>query len=366
MFQVIIVIGVIFILLILFMIYRVITLVDIAKKKKGEGDPRFERISSSNKVNAFLFLLFFIVAGGWMLWYSYARFDEYVMPVASEHGHDYEGIFWITMAITMFIFILTHILLFWFAYRYQYKVGAKALYYPDNLKLEIAWTILPAVVLALLVFTGWRVWTDITDPAPDDAEVVELFGYQFAWEARYPGRDNKLGNFDYRLIDAENQLGMDFTDRASFDDIVLATGPIYLPKGRPVLLKIRARDVLHSVYMPHFRLKMDAVPGMPTRFSFTPDKTTQEMRDLLRNQEFTYELACAEICGRGHFSMRREIIVVEPEEYVSWVNSQKSWLSNNPDYLSNVPVELRELALISAGISEEEVSEDASITKSTN
>ncbi len=366
MFQVIIIIGIILILLILFMIYRVITLVDIARKKKGEGDPRFSRISSSNKVNAFLFIAFFILDGGWMAWYSYARFDEYVLPVASLHGHDYEGIFWITMAITMFIFIVTHILLFWFSYRYQYKIGAKALYYPDNIKLEVAWTILPAIVLALLVFTGWRVWTDITDPAPEDAEVIELLGYQFAWTARYPGRDNKLGAFDYRLIDADNQLGMDFTDRANFDDIVVATGPIYVPKGRPVLLRIRARDVLHSVFMPHFRLKMDAVPGMPTRFSFTPDKTTQEMRDQLNNQEFNFELACTEICGRGHFSMRREIIVVEAEEYQSWVNSQKSWLSNNPDYLSNVPDELKELALISAGISENEASKASINTNSSN
>jgi cytochrome c oxidase subunit 2 len=118
--------------------------------------------------------------------------------------------------------------------------------------------------------------------------------------------------------------------------------------------------------MPHFRLKMDAVPGMPTRFSFTPDKTTQEMRDQLNNQEFNFELACTEICGRGHFSMRREIIVVEAEEYQSWVNSQKSWLSNNPDYLSNVPDELKELALISAGISENEASKASINTNSSN
>lgn len=349
MFQIILVLGIIIILLIFFMIYRVTTLVDIAKKKK---DVKHQRVSSENKVHAILFLLFLIVAGGWSIWYSVARFDEYVLPVASDHGIEYEGIFWVTMAITCAIFIITHILLFWFAFRYQYKLNAKALFYPDNLKLEIAWTIIPAIVLALLVFTGWRVWSDITDPAPDDAEVVELMGYQFAWVARYPGRDNKLGNYDYRLIDVDNQLGMDFTDRSSFDDFI--PREIHVPKGRPVLLKIRARDVLHSVYMPHFRLKMDAVPGMPTRFSFTPNKSTQEMRDELGNQEFNYELACAEVCGKGHFSMRLIVIVDEPADYEAWKNSQKSWLSNNPDYLSNVPVELRELALINAGITDHE------------
>ncbi|CAN5388433.1 cytochrome c oxidase subunit II [soil metagenome] len=360
MFQFIIIAGIILILLIFYMIYRVTTLVDIAKGK----DPRHKRISSGNKINAGLFLAFFVFGTVLFFWYSIARFDEYVLPVASVHGYDYENIFWITTAITGFVFILTHILLFWFAYRYQYKLGAKALFYPDNIKLEIAWTILPAIVLALLVFTGWRVWTDITDPAPEDAEVVEIMGYQFAWIARYPGRDRQLGSFDFRLIDAENQVGIDFTDRASFDDFI--PREIHFPKGKPVLLKIRARDVLHSVFIPHFRLKMDAVPGMPTRFSFTPNKTTQEMRDELGNQEFNYELACTELCGRGHFSMRFIVVVDEPEDYQAWVSSQQSWLSQNPDYLSNVPVELRELAMISAGITENEESDEFLKTNTSN
>jgi cytochrome c oxidase subunit 2 len=360
MFQFIIITGIILILLIFYMVYRVTTLVDIAK---GKGT-RHKRISSGNKINAGLFLAFFVFGTVLFFWYSIARFDEYVLPVASVHGYDYENIFWITTAITGFVFILTHILLFWFAYRYQYKLGAKALFYPDNIKLEVAWTILPAIVLALLVFTGWRVWTDITDPAPEDAEVVEIMGYQFAWIARYPGRDKQLGSFDYRLIDAENQVGIDFTDRASFDDFI--PREIHLPKGKPVLFKIRARDVLHSVFIPHFRLKMDAVPGMPTRFSFTPNKTTQEMRDELNNQEFNYELACTELCGRGHFSMRFIVVVDEPEDYQAWVSSQQSWLSQNPDYLSNVPVELRELAMISAGITENEESQEFLKTNTSN
>jgi cytochrome c oxidase subunit 2 len=119
-----------------------------------------------------------------------------------------------------------------------------------------------------------------------------------------------------------------------------------LPKGVPVQLKIRARDVLHSVFMPHFRVKMDAVPGMPTTFWFTPTKTTEEMRSELGNPDFNYELACTEVCGRGHFGMRKLIIVHEPEDFKKWLKEQESFLSRNPDYLKKVPDGLKKLAAL--------------------
>ena len=186
-------------------------------------------------------------------------------------------------------------------------------------------------------------------PAPQDAEQIEVMGYQFAWGIRYAGSDNVIGDYDYRLIDPTNVHGIDFTDRASFDDF-LSPLDLVLPKGKTILLKIRARDVLHSVYMPHFRLKMDAVPGMPTQFKFVATKTTQEMRDELGNQEFDYELACAEICGRSHFTMRRRVIVLEQAEYDKWKTEQKSFLSINPEFMSAVPADMKELAIVSSRI----------------
>jgi len=246
------------------------------------------------------------------------------------------------MAVTGFIFILTHILLFWFPYKYQYRTDRKAAYYPDNNKLEVIWTLVPAVVLALLVISGWRAWTDITDPAPEGAHQVELMGYQFAWEIRYPGKDNILGDFDYRLINASNSRGIDFSDQNSRDDFPSQT--VVIPKGEPVIFKIRARDVLHSVFAPHMRLKMDAVPGMPTRFWFVPTKTTAEMRVELGNEEFEYEIACTEVCGSGHFSMRRVITVVEPEEYRKWYSEQKTFVDTNPSLVMDMPIVEKELA----------------------
>ena len=123
-----------------------------------------------------------------------------------------------------------------------------------------------------------------------------------------------------------------------------------MQKGKPVLLNIRARDVIHSFYSPHFRLQMNAVPGMPTRFWFVPTKTTAEMRVETGNPDFNYELVCNKICGKGHFGMKYLIVVDEPEEYEKWYAEQQPWLKQNPDYLAQVPAEMREQARITLGL----------------
>lgn len=329
-------IGVLLLILVIWMVYRIQTLISVAKG----SDKKIA--TTSNKVNAMLFMVFLIGAGGLMVWYSIKEFDNYQLPIGSEHGIVTDRLFWITMAVTGFIFILTHILLFWFSYHYQYKENKRAAYYPDNNKLEVIWTLVPAVVLTVLVVSGWKAWSDITSPAPEDAHVVELMGYQFAWDIRYPGVDNQLGDYDYRLTTATNSRGIDFTDKNSFDDFASQT--VVIPKGEPVLFKIRARDVLHSVFAPHMRLKMDAVPGMPTRFWFVPNKTTAEMRLELGDEEFDYEIACTEVCGNGHFAMRRVIEVVEPDEYRKWMADQVPFIKRDPELVANLPSELKELA----------------------
>ncbi len=345
--------GVVVALAILFMIYKLITLINVANGSKTD-----EEATSSNNVNGILMLAFLIIGGIAATWSSIVYFDLMDVPIASEHGAITDSMFWLTMWITGAAFVITHILLFYFAFKYRYKKEAKAMYYPDNHKLEIIWTIVPAIVLTILILYGLKVWNNITDTAPEHAEVVEIMGSQFAWRVRYPGADNALGTYDYRKIDASNAFGMDLSDKNSHDDFV--PREMRLPKGKPVLLKIRARDVLHSVYMPHFRVKMDAVPGMPTQFWFVPTKSTADMRVETGNPDFNYELACAEICGKGHFSMHMIVIVEEPADYEKWKKSQKTWLSLNPEYLSQVPEELKEVAMISAGIEENE-SKDSSL-----
>ena len=338
-------IGIVLLALVIGMLYKVSTMMSVVAKKKESPE------STSNDVNGILMLSFLII-GGIMAWISaYVYFDDYSLPVASDHGVITDRLFWITMVIVGLAFVVTQVLLFYFAFRYRYKKTAQASFYHDNSKLELIWTLVPAVVMTVLVLYGLNVWTNITDTAPEESEVVEIMGMQFAWKVRYPGSDDKLGTYDYRKIDAANMFGMDLTDKNSFDDFT--PREIHLPKGQPVLLRIRARDVLHSVYLPHFRLKMDAVPGMPTKFWFVPNKTTAEMRAETGDSDFNYELACTEICGSGHFTMRLTVVVDEPEEYEKWKAEQKTWLSNNPEYMTQVPENLRELALLSSGIDPE-------------
>jgi len=337
--------GIVLVVLVLGLMYKVTTMLAVVTNKKEGPESR------SNDINGILMLVFLIVFFG-AGWYSaYAYFDEINIPVASEHGVITDYMFWVTMVITGIAFVVTHILLFYYAFKYRYKKEAKATFYPDNHKVELIWTIIPAIVLTILVLYGLKVWTDITSKAPAESEVIEIMGMQFAWKTRYPGADNELGNYDYRKIDAANMFGMDMTDKNSFDDFT--PRELHVPKGKPVLFKIRARDVLHSVYIPAFRLKMDAVPGMPTKFWFVPTKSTAEMRAETGNPDFNYELACAEICGNGHFTMRLIVVVDEPADYEKWKKEQKTWLSNNPEYMSQIPEELREVALFSSGINKE-------------
>lgn len=338
MYEFLIVVGIVLLVSVIWMVYRIQTLVSVVKgsdKKIATG---------SNKINAALFVVWLVVIGGLMFWYSIKEWGNYEPPVASEHGVVTDSLFWITMAVTGIVFIITHVLLFIFPYKYQYRETRKAAFFPDNNRLEVIWTIVPGVVLAGLVISGWMAWSDITAPAPENAHVVEIMGYQFAWDVRYPGKDKVLGDYDFRLTTASNSHGIDFTDKNSVDDF--PSPKIVIPKGEPVLFKIRARDVLHSVFAPHMRLKMDAVPGMPTRFWFVPTKTTEEMRTELNDPEFEYEIACTEVCGRGHFSMRKVIEVVEPAAYQKWLTEQKTFIQQNPALAEGVSVETKELAEI--------------------
>jgi cytochrome c oxidase subunit II len=335
--------GVVLVLAILYLIFRVSSLVSVAKGKDEN------KVSENNGSHATLFMVFLAVSLIAFFWYSYTHFDSYTLPIASEHGVVTDTLFWITMGITVLAFVVISIVMFWFLYKYQYKEGRKAAFFPDNHYLELTWTIIPAIVLAVLVFTGLRAWNDITAPASKDAEVIELVAQQFAWTARYPGNDNQLGSVNFQLIDnVGNEFGLDLADSKTHDDF--KSLELHLPVGKEVLLKIRAKDVLHSVFLPHFRVKMDAVPGMPTQFKFKATKTTQEMRDELGNQAFNYEMACTEICGRGHFSMRFPVVVDTQEDFEKWKKSQAAWLKQNPEYLEKVPDGLRESAMIKAGI----------------
>lgn len=288
---------------------------------KGEEKTR----KQNNKINAF-FLLGFLVFGLIGVWYCndlYYGKTLFTQGSASVEGEEIDSMMMITIVVTGIIFVITQILLFWFSFKYQEKDGRKAHYFAHSTKLELIWTTIPAIVLAILVVFGLKAWFKITGDAPKDAIVIEVTGHQFAWEFRYPGADKVLGKTNFKLYTAKNNLGVDFNDPASHDDIHVTT-TIHLPVGVPVKMVIHSQDVIHDVGLPHFRLKMDAVPGIPTTQWFTPKITTADMRKKTGNPEFTYEIACDQLCGANHFAMRGVIIVETMEEYKKWLAEQTS------------------------------------------
>ena len=249
------------------------------KKKTYENELANDE---DNKYNGYLMFGFLLFIYGITI-FSLVKYSKFLLPeAASEHGTGYDSLLWTSFAIIFFVQTITQALLHYFAYQYRGKTGQKALFYADNDKLEFIWTAIPVVVLAGLIIWGLYSWNTITDITDEDNPLeVELYAQQFNWTARYGGEDNKLGSSNVRLIDNDraNLLGLDESDPNATDDIIVKE--LHLPVGRKVNFTMRSQDVLHSAYMPHFRAQMNCVPGMLTRFSFTPSITTEDMRKTL-------------------------------------------------------------------------------------
>ena len=310
---------------------------------------------SDNNLNGKLMFAFLIFIYGITI-YSFWAYGDVLLPdAASEHGSDYDNLMWISFAIIFFVQTITQALLHYFSYKYRGEKGKKALFFADNEKLEMIWTIIPVFVLAGLILYGLYTWTDImTVEENDEALVVELYAQQFNWKARYAGDDGVLGDANVRFLqdfEGKNLVGIDATDPNGFDDVVVQE--LHLPVGREVIFKMRSQDVLHSAYMPHFRAQMNCVPGMITEFAFTPNRTTEEMRQdpdvtakvkkinklrvkkskelvadgdtPLDPYEFDFLLLCNKICGASHYNMQMKIIVETNKEFIEWMSSQQTF-----------------------------------------
>jgi cytochrome c oxidase subunit 2 len=320
---------------------------------KGNSENAQIANDKDNRINGklmIMFLIFMYFITIYCFWY-YSKF--YLPEASSEHGSSYDNLMFISLALIMFVQVITQALLHYFAYKYQGKKGNRALFYADNDKLEFIWTIIPVIVLAGLIIYGLFTWSDIMNfEEDDDAIVIELYAKRFAWEARYAGEDNTLGNANVRFIEGANTVGVDLSDQDAMDDVI--TSELHLPVGRQVIFKLRSQDVLHSAYMPHFRAQMNVVPGMITQFAFTPSKTTAEIRETeymkdkmqlikeIRREknkismdagngpideydEFDYFLLCNKICGTSHYNMQMKIIVETQEEYDAWMAQQETF-----------------------------------------
>jgi cytochrome c oxidase subunit 2 len=326
--------------LLIIAVHQLMRVLELSRQFKNTKE--WHVTEKDNTFNGKLMLIFGILLFAFLLW-QIDRWEDNSLPgAASVHGLQVDQLWNINMWIITIATILTNGALFYFAYKYSGKDKTKATFFAHDNRLEMVWTVLPAVVLAGIIIFGLKYWNEITDRSTDPNKItIELYAKQFDWTARYAGKDKVLGSTDYRQIDGQNIVGLDTLDATSFDDIIVRN-EFHIPVNREIEFKMRSRDVIHSAFMPHFRAQMNCVPGMVTEFRFTPNKTTAEMRkdpyviqlmkgindvrakDNKEPVEFDYLLYCAKICGASHYNMQMTIIVESEKDYNAWIAKQKA------------------------------------------
>lgn len=208
--------------------------------------------------------------------------------------------------LTLLVFVLTQAVYIIYLIRYRRRAGHKAHYSHGNNTLEFWWTIIPTAIFLLLAVWSNRIWSELTaTPIAPDAITVDIVGYQFGWDIRYGGADGKLGEGDVTKFSLENKYGVDPSDAGGKDDFT--STELVIPVGKPIHVLLRSRDVIHSFYVPSFRLYQDAVPGRTIKWiQFTTLNTAN------------VELACSQLCGTGHYNMKANIRILPVAEYEKW------------------------------------------------
>ena len=323
--------------------HQLLRVIELSRGLKSSKE--WKVTNSDNNMMGKAMLLFMFLFFAFFFWQVNRWMDRSLPPAASVHGEKIDLLWDANIYLITVVFLVTNFFLFLFAYKYRGIDSNKASYITHNNKLEMAWTVIPAVALAFIIIFGLKYWNEImADAKASDKVVIELYAKQFDWTARYAGKDGKLGETEYRQIDGSNPVGMDTTDLSGNDDI-LVKNEFHIPVGREIELKMRSRDVIHSAYLPHFRVQMNCVPGMITSFKFTPNKTTARMKkdpyvvkmmEGINAQrakfnkepvEFDYLLLCNKICGASHYNMQMNIIVDTEADYLAWLAKQKVFKS---------------------------------------
>ena len=223
------------------------------------------------------------------------RWDWILPEAVSNFGPEIDSIYYLILIITGVIFVLVEVTLVVFLIRYRRRDGRRATYSHGDKAAEAVWTVIPFVLVLFIAYTSNAVWlrakqADRTGSAPADALPLRVTAKQFEWNVGYPGPDGLLDTAD------------DFTVR----------NQLHVPVNRPVRIELTSEDVIHSFFLPEFRVKQDAVPGMVIPVWFEATKTGD------------YDWACAELCGLGHYRMRGSVTVHAPGEFESWESERSS------------------------------------------
>ncbi len=254
-----------------------------------------------------LVILFFVLAGALGL-----ASRPWFPPMGSLHGRGVQSMLDFTLAATGAFFVLGHLVLAYIIARAAR--GTHRTPCAPGARTEWLVGLVPALAMALVaeggvLILGLPVWAQYYGPPPAEALEVEVTGRQFFWVVRYPGRDRAFGRTSPALMSTENPRGLDPSDPAAADDIVMLND-LYLPADRPAHVTLRSTDVIHSFFVPELRVKQDAVPGMAIVVWFTPTRAAE------------YEIACNQICGLGHYRMRGALHLLEGEAFGKWLREQ--------------------------------------------
>jgi cytochrome c oxidase subunit 2 len=317
------------ILIIVVVILLVATLVQITRVSELLSEIKNKDVNEvTDKDNNTQGLLFLIVGFGFLVFvvWQMVTWNHLLLPPASSlHGAKIDILMQASMTLILIVFFVLSPILFYFLYKYRGKKSNKAYFFSHNNKLEVAWTVVPTIILTVFIIFGLKTWDEAMNvDETESTKIIEVYGQgigKFGWTARYAGNDNILGKSNFKLVKDNNTLGVDMLDINAADDKM--TREVHLVIDQPVLLKFRSQDVIHSAFLPHFRVQMNCVPGMTTQFGFTPTKTTSEMKEI-EGEDFEYILLCNKICGAGHWNMQMKFIVETQEEFDIWFASKEN------------------------------------------
>tara|TARA_Y100000780_G_scaffold147297_1_gene132705 strand:- start:14 stop:856 length:843 start_codon:yes stop_codon:yes gene_type:complete len=210
------------------------------------------------------------------------------------------------------VFILVCLFMVYCTFKFSYKEGRKVEYKPEDHKLEKILTVATTLGVAALLAPGLIVWNEFIN-TPKNALNIEVMAWQWGWQYRLPGEDGKLGTVQVAKISDENPFGINLDDPNGKDDVLIQSDELHLKTNRPVQILLRSVDVLHNFYVPQFRAKMDAIPGIISYYWFEPNKLGE------------YEVLCAEYCGLGHYGMRAKVVVENEQNYENWLEEQETF-----------------------------------------
>lgn len=255
--------------------------------------------------------------------------------VASAHGPAIDSLIGWVHWLMLVIFVGWGIFFAWLLWRYRAGMNPRADYH--GLQSHASnWAEIGVALAEAVLLIGFSIplWSDRVDEFPTGENVVEVrvVGEQFAWNVHYPGADGTWGDTRAELVDpSSNPLGLDPNDPAGEDDVI-TLNQLHLPVDRPAIVHLSSKDVIHSFGIPEMRVKQDAIPGLSIPVWFTPTVTTAEMRERHgKPDDWTYQIACAQLCGLGHYRMIGYVTVETEGEYRAWLDSRLAQKSGGGD-----------------------------------